>query len=190
MPFFNIVAATNENTVVTEYEPVKSRSDSYQSEAAQEQEFIRLLCEQGYESLPIHTEQDLIDNLRRKLEELNGISFSEAEWERFFVDCLANPNEHIAEKCRKLQEDSVQVLKRDDGSTKNVTLIDKKNIHSNRLQVINQYTIGTEAGARHDNRYDVTVLVNGFPMVHIWNCLLGDACPAGTSGAMRLTAIL
>ena len=167
MPFFNIVAATNENTVVTEYEPVKSRSDSYQSEAALEQEFIRLLCEQGYEYLPIHTEQDLIDNLRRKLEELNGISFSEAEWERFFVDCLANPNEHIAEKSRKLQEDSVQVLKRDDGSTKNVTLIDKKNIHSNRLQVINQYTIGTEAGARHDNRYDVTVLVNGFPMVHI-----------------------
>ena len=71
MSYFNIVAATNENTVVTEYEPVKARSDSYQSEAELEKEFIRLLCEQGYEYLPIHTEEDLIQNLRARLEELN-----------------------------------------------------------------------------------------------------------------------
>ena len=70
MPYFNIVAETNENTVVTEYEPVRKRSDSYQSEAELEQEFIRLLCEQGYEYLPVHTEKDLIANLRRKLSEL------------------------------------------------------------------------------------------------------------------------
>lgn len=167
MPYFNIVAETSENTVVTEYEPVKKRSDSYQSEAELEQEFIRLLCEQGYEYLPIHTEKDLIANLRKKLEELNNYQFSDTEWDVFFKNAVANPNEHIVEKTRKIQEDNVQVLTRDDGSSKNITLIDKKNIHNNRLQVINQYVIGTENGAKHDNRYDVTVLVNGLPLVHI-----------------------
>ena len=169
MPYFNIVAETSENTVVTEYEPVKKRSDSYQSEAELEQEFIRLLCEQGYEYLPIHTEKDLIANLRKKLEELNNYQFSDTEWDDFFKNAVANPNEHIVEKTRKIQEDNVQVLTRDDGSSKNITLIDKKNIHNNRLQVINQYKVNafTENGAKHDNRYDVTVLVNGLPLVHI-----------------------
>lgn len=167
MSYFNIVAETSENTVVAEYEPVKKRSDSYQSEAALEQEFIRLLCEQGYEYLPIHTEKDLIANLRNKLEELNNYQFSDREWDAFFKNVIANANEHIVEKTRKIQEDNIQVLTRDDGSSKNITLIDKKNIHSNRLQVINQYVIGTEEGAVHDNRYDVTVLVNGFPLVHV-----------------------
>ena len=167
MPYFNIVAETSENTVVTEYEPVKKRSDSYQSEAELEQEFIRLLCEQGYEYLPIHTEKDLIANLRKKLEELNNYQFSDTEWDDFFKNAVANPNEHIVEKTRKIQEDNVQVLTRDDGSSKNITLIDKKNIHNNRMQVINQYVIGTENAAKHDNRYDVTVLVNGLPLVHI-----------------------
>lgn len=167
MPYFNIVAATTENTVVTEYEPAKCRSDSYQSEAELEKEFIRLLCEQGYEYLTIHTEKDLIANLRAKMEELNGYHFTDTEWQRFFNNSVANPNEHIVEKTRKIQEDFVQVLKRDDGSTKNITLIDKKNIHNNCLQVINQYVIGKEEGAKYDNRYDVTVLVNGLPLVHI-----------------------
>lgn len=167
MPYFNIVAQTNENTVVTEYEPVKARSDSYQSEALLEKEFIRLLCEQGYEKLPIHTEKDLIANLRNKLEKLNHYQFSNTEWEQFFLSAVANPNEHIVEKTRKIQEDFVQVLKRDDGTSKNITLIDKKNIHNNCLQVINQYVLGTADGAKYDNRYDVTVLVNGLPLVHI-----------------------
>ena len=167
MPYFNIVAETSENTVVTEYEPVKKRSDSYQSEAALEQEFIRMLCEQGYEYLPIHTESDLVSNLRRQLEELNHYTFSDTEWEDFFHNAIANPNEHIVEKTRKIQEDHIQNLRRDDGTTKNITLIDKKNIHNNRLQVINQYVVSTKDGAKHDNRYDVTVLVNGFPLVHI-----------------------
>ena len=182
MPYFNIVAETSENTVVTEYEPVKKRSDSYQSEAELEQELIRLLCEQGYEYLPIHTEKDLIVNLRKKLEELNNYQFSDTEWEDFFKNAIANPNEHIVEKTRKIQEDNIQVLTRDDGSSKNITLIDKKNIHNNRLQVINQYkvnaatgsskdslgcVIGTENGAKYNNRYDVTVLVNGLPLIHI-----------------------
>lgn len=167
MPFFNIVAQTNENTVVTEYEPVRGRSDSYQSEAELEKEFIRMLTEQGYDYLNIHTEKDLIANLRAKLSELNDYQFSDEEWERFFATSISNPNEHIVEKTRKIQEDFVQVLKRDDGTSKNITLVDKKNIHNNRLQVINQYVIGMNEGAKRDNRYDVTVLVNGFPMVHI-----------------------
>ena len=167
MPYFNIVAATSENTVVTEYEPVKARSSNYQSESELEKEFIRMLTEQGYEYLQIHTEKDLIENLRNQLERLNAYQFSASEWDRFFKNSIANQNEGIVEKTRKIQEDNVQVLKRDDGSTKNITLIDKKNIHNNFLQVINQYVIGTEQGAKHDNRYDVTILVNGFPLVHI-----------------------
>ena len=167
MSFFNIVAATTENTVVTSYEPVKKRSDSYQSEAALEREFISLLTQQGYEYLQIHQEADLIGNLRRQLETLNSYQFSDSEWEQFFFNAIASPNEHIVEKTRKIQEDYVQVLRRDDGTSKNISLIDKKNIHNNRLQVINQYEVSQEQGARHDNRYDVTVLVNGLPLVHI-----------------------
>ena len=112
MPYFNIVAETNQNTVVTEYEPVRARADSYQSEAALEQEFIRLLGEQGYQYLPIHNEADLIRNLRERLEELNKYSFTDSEWDRFLKESLANPNDHIVEKTRKIQEDNVQVLKR------------------------------------------------------------------------------
>ena len=167
MPYFNIVAATTENTVVTSYESVKNRSDNYQSEAALEQEFIQLLTQQGYEYLSIHQEADLIANLRRQLEELNSYQFSDSEWEQFFNNAIVNPNEHIAEKNRKIQEDFVQVLRRDDGTSKNISLIDKKNIHNNRLQVINQYEVSQGQGARHDNRYDVTILVNGLPLVHI-----------------------
>ena len=167
MSYFNIIAQTTENTVVTEYEPVKTRSGNYQSEAALEKEFIRMLTEQGYEYLTIHKEDDLINNLRGQLEKLNNYNFSQAEWDRFFKECIANQNEGIVEKTRKIQDDNIQVLKRDDGSTKNITLIDKKNIHNNFLQVINQYVIGTAQGAKRDNRYDVSILVNGFPLVHI-----------------------
>ena len=137
MSYFNIVAQSTENTVVTEYEPVKTRSGNYQSEADLEKEFIRLLTEQGYEYLKLHHENDLTGNLRTQLEKLNDYHFTEEEWIRFFNDSIANQNEGIVEKTRKIQEDNVQVLKRDDGSTKNITLIDKKNIHSNYLQVIN-----------------------------------------------------
>ena len=167
MTSFNIVAATTENTVVTSYEPVKNRSDSYQGETALEREFIHLLTQQGYEYLTIHKEADLIANLRCQLEALNDYQFTDSEWERFFSDAIANPNEHIVEKTRKIQEDYVQVLRRDDGTSKNISLIDKKNIHNNRLQVINQYEVSQEQGARHNNRYDVTALVNGLPLVHI-----------------------
>ena len=141
VPYFNIVAETNENTVVTEYKPLKVRADQYQSEAALEKEFIRMLCDQGYEYLLIHSEKDLIQNLRTKLEKLNNYTFTDNEWHKFFQSAVANPNEHIVEKTRKIQEANVQLLKRDDGSSKNIILIDKENIHNNSLQVINQYKV-------------------------------------------------
>ena len=167
MSYFNIVAQSTESTVVTEYEAVKSRSSQYQSEAALEKEFIHMLTEQGYTYLTIHHEKDLIANLRIQLEKLNNYQFSDNEWERFFKSSIANNNEGIVEKTRKIQEDYIQVLKRDNGTTKNISLIDKKNIHNNSLQVINQYVLGISDGAKHDNRYDVTILVNGFPLVHV-----------------------
>lgn len=163
MPFFNIVAQSSESTVVTEYKPSTTRSDAYQSEADLEREFIALLQEQSYEYVSIKSEEELIKNLRKKLEELNNYAFSDEEWKRFFTECIANTNEHIVEKTKKIQEDNVQILRTDAGLTKNITLIDKKNIHNNKLQVINQY----EASGNHDNRYDVTILINGLPLVHV-----------------------
>ena len=157
MSQFQVVAETSENTVITEYTPEKRRSTSYQSEAELEKECIRMLCEEGYEYLSIHEEKDLVANLRKQLEVLNQYHFSDREWDDFFHHVLANPNEHVKEKTEKIQEDNVQVLKRDDGSTKNITLIDKKQIHNNRLQVIHQYENGKENGASYDNRYDVTI---------------------------------
>ncbi len=165
--YFNIVAQSSESTVVTEYKPQAKRSEAYQSEADLEKEFIRLLCELGYERLTIHKEADLIANLRTQLEKLNNYRFTDGEWKRFWNEVLANTNSGILEKTRLIQEDYVQVLRRDNGESKNIQLIDKKCIHNNSLQVINQYAISTEEGAAHDNRYDVTVLVNGLPLIHI-----------------------
>ena len=167
MSYFNIVAQSNESTVVTEYKLQSKRSEAYQSEADLEKEFIRLLCELGYERLTIHKEADLIANLRTQLEKLNNYRFTDGEWKRFWDEVLANTNSGILEKTRLIQEDYVQVLRRDNGESKNIQLIDKKCIHNNSLQVINQYAISTEEGAAHDNRYDVTVLVNGLPLIHI-----------------------
>ena len=164
MSLYNMVAQSIESTVVAEYTPEASRSDAYQSEAALEREFIRLLTAQGYEYLAIRNEAALIANLRRQLETLNDYIFSDTEWEQFFSDCIASSNEGIVEKTRKIQTDHVQLLHRDNGSTKNIYLIDKKNIHNNRLQVINQYE---ESEGAHDTRYDVTILVNGLPLVHV-----------------------
>lgn len=167
MPYFNIITESAESTVVTEYTPVEKNAKSYQTEAQLEAEFVRLLQSQGYEYLQIHHNDDLVNNIRAQLEKLNGYTFTDGEWKRFFSDCISNANEGIAEKAKKLQEDFVQVLKRDDGTSKNITLIDKKNVHNNFVQVINQYEVSQSESAKHDNRYDVTVLVNGFPMVHI-----------------------
>lgn len=164
MSTYNIVLAANESTVVTEYQPETKRSDSYQSEAALEKAFIDMLTQQGYERLRINSAAELVANLRRQLELLNNYKFTDREWDSFFKNKLANANEGIAEKTKKIQEDYVQNLTREDGTTQNILLIDKKNIHNNRLQVINQYE---EHEGRHDTRYDVTVLVNGLPLVHV-----------------------
>jgi type I restriction enzyme R subunit len=165
---YDPIAVSSESTVVSEYVPDKQNASSYQSEAQLETEFIRLLESQAYEYLPITSEADLIANLRRQLETLNNVTFSEGEWEQFFSSQLASSNEGIAEKTRRIQEDHIQLLRRDDGSTKNIALLDKSNIHNNRVQVINQYEVAEgNGGATRTNRYDVTVLVNGLPMVHI-----------------------
>ena len=164
MNSYNVIAQTTESTVVAEYEPLKERADSYQSEAALEKQFIKDLVELGYEHLQIPSEVALILNLRRQLERLNDYRFTDNEWRHFFKEALANENEGILEKTRKVQLDHVQILKRDDGTSKNIYLLDKKNVHNNRLQVLNQYE---EAGGAHDTRYDVTILVNGLPLVHV-----------------------
>ena len=165
---YNIVLSTSESTVVTEYVPEKKRSEAYQSEAALEDAFIKLLSEQGYEYLQIHNTDALVDNLRKQIERLNKYTFTDKEWDVFYKTKISNPNESIVDKSRKIQEDFVQNLTRDDGSTMNITLIDKKNIHENSLQVINQYVVEAEKdGAKYDNSYDVTILVNGLPLVHV-----------------------
>ena len=164
MSQYNIIAESAEYTVVSEYEHAVSTSEAYQSEAELEKEFIRLLIEQGYEYLPIHTEADLVSNLRTCLEKLNGYHFTDNEWEHFFNECIANKNDDIVAKTARIQEDYIQVLKRDNGESRNIYLIDKKNIHNNFVQVINQYV---EEGGNYDTRYDVTILVNGLPLVHI-----------------------
>ncbi len=165
---YETIAVSSESTVVAEFVPDAAAETAYQSEADLERELVKLLQGQAYDYLPITTEAQLVANLRSQLEALNGITFSDTEWERFFSEKVAGANDGIVEKTVRIQEDHVQVLKRDDGTTKNVQLIDKTNIHNNRLQVINQYEIGQgDGGARRSNRYDVTILVNGLPLVHV-----------------------
>ena len=165
---YDLVAQNPHSTVVAEYtaeyEARKKRAEQYQSEAELEQAFIEQLKSQAYENLPITSEDSLKQNLRKQLEKLNEYAFSDKEWEQFFVSELANPNQGIEEKTATIQEDHIKNLTRDDGTVKNIYLLKKDIIHDNSLQVINQYA--TEDGKRA-NRYDVTVLVNGLPLVHI-----------------------
>jgi type I restriction enzyme R subunit len=160
---FEPIAVSSESTVVAEFVPDPASSASYQSEADLERELITLLQGQAYEYLTIHSEADLVANLRLQLETLNAVSFTDAEWTRLLTEFVAGANDGAVEKTVRIQEDHIHAFKRDDGSTKNIALLDKKNIHNNRLQVINQYEV---EGAR-SNRYDVTILVNGLPLVHV-----------------------
>lgn len=160
---YEAIAVSSESTVVAEYVAQYDKDAAYQSEAALEQELIQQLERQAYDYLPITSEAELVTNLRNQLEVLNEINFSDTEWKRFFEERVAGQNDGIREKTIRIQEDPIQLLVRDDGTTKNVRLIDRQNIHNNRLQVINQYEI---SGSR-SNRYDVTVLVNGLPMIHV-----------------------
>lgn len=160
---YNMLISTLESTVVTEYIKEDMPAYTYQSEADLEKEFIKNLQNQGYEYLSIHNEKELIANLKDKLEKLNNIIFSENEWERFFKEKIANKNESIIEKTRTIQEDYIKSFTRDNGTLINISLIDKKNIHNNFLQVINQYE---EENGNHNTRYDVSILVNGLPLIH------------------------
>lgn len=161
---YNMLISTFESTVVTEYIKEDMPAYTYQSEADLEREFIKNLQNQGYEYLIIHNEKELIVNLKDKLEKLNNIIFSENEWERFFKEKIVNKNESIIEKTRTIQEDYIKSFTRDNGTLVNISLIDKKNIHNNFLQVINQYE---EENGNHNTRYDVSILVNGLPLIHI-----------------------
>ncbi|WP_338988659.1 type I restriction endonuclease subunit R [Fusobacterium animalis] len=160
---YNMLISTLESTVVTEYVKEDMPVYTYQSEADLEREFIKNLQNQGYKYLVIHNEKELIANLKDKLEKLNNIIFSENEWERFFKEKIANKNESIIEKTRTIQEDYIKSFTRDNGTLINISLIDKKNIHNNFLQVINQYE---EENGNHNTRYDVSILVNGLPLIH------------------------
>ena len=161
---YNMLISTLESTVVTEYVKEDMPVYTYQSEEDLERKFIKNLQNQGYEYLIIHNEKELIVNLKDKLEKLNNIIFSENEWERFFKEKIANKNESIVEKTRTIQEDYIKSFTRDNGTLINISLIDKKNIHNNFLQVINQYE---EENGNHNTRYDVSILVNGLPLIHI-----------------------
>ena len=167
-PRIEPVVVSDEFTVVGLYHPTRDQEQDYQSEAALEDDLIKQLCAQAYEYADIHDCDGLEANLRVQLEALNDYRFSDREWKEFYrhsiVDVPSAAGNPVVAKARRIQEDHVQVLTRDDGTTKNISLIDKTNIHRNKVQVIRQYAIDT--GAR-SNRYDVTILVNGLPLVHI-----------------------
>ena len=160
---FDVMAFGGQATVCSALPKQQRRSSAYQSEAQLEDAFIKQLCRQGYERLVISSEEELIANLRTQLEALNRISLSDKEWARLFKGWIAADNDGIVEKTRRIQRDHVYALRMDDGSVRNVSLIDKRNVHNNRMQVMNQYA----QQGNYDNRYDVTVLVNGLPLVHI-----------------------
>ena len=164
MTNYDLISENPESTVVAEFEPGYYSAAQYQSEAEMESDFIKRLSRQAYEYLTITSEKELVANLRHQLERLNDIVFEDKEWTDFFNEHIGNPNMGIVEKTRTIQEDNVKAWTRPDGSLANISLIDKNNIHNNSLQVINQYV--PEGGA-YDNRYDVTILVNGLPLVHI-----------------------
>lgn len=160
---YKSVAETEELTVATEYNPLEIDRSAYQSEADLENEFINRLIANGYERLIINSEAELINNLRLQIEKLNDFKLSDDEWKRLYDEHISNPNLSIVDKTKTIQKDEVKTIKLDDGSSKNIKLFDKKMIYRNSLQVMNQYT---NVGSR-ENRYDVSILVNGLPLVHI-----------------------
>jgi len=164
------IAVSEESTVVAEFvRGNELRETRYQTEAQLERDFITRLQAQSYEYLRIHNETDLIANLRRQLQALNNVVFSDREWQQFFKEKIAAANDGILQKTARIQEDTIQLLTRDDGSLRNIHLIDKSNIHNNRLQVIHQYEAKGEnpQGVPRATRFDVTILVNGLPLVHV-----------------------
>ena len=136
----------------------------YQSEAALEHELIKDLQGQGYEYLPnLVTPEALLANVRKQLQTLNNVAFTDAEWKRFLEEYLDKASDSITDKTRKVQDDYIYDFVFDDGHIQNIYLVDKQNVARNKVQVINQF----EQTGTHANRYDVTILVNGLPMVHV-----------------------
>lgn len=160
---YNIIAEQENMTVMSRYTPLPREDRGYQSEAELEESFIRQLVEQGYGRADITSEAQLIANLRQQLERLNDLKLSDSEWKQLFDTHIASRQMGIEDKTERIQRSEIVNITMDDGSSQNIKLIDKKDIYNNRLQVLNQYV--PEGGAR-DNRYDVTILVNGLPLVH------------------------
>lgn len=158
------IAEMTGGIILAKYEKESSAHDkAYQSEADLERELIENLISQGYERFKASSNEDLYRNLRDKIEKLNKISFTDEEWRRFLTEYLDAPNDGIVEKTRKIQENYIYDFKFDNGDLKNIKIIDKKNIHNNYMQVINQFA----QEGKKKTRYDVTILVNGLPLVHI-----------------------
>ena len=165
MAYYDLISENDESTVVAEFEQGIFASEApYMSERNLEDQFVAQLGMQEYDFLPISTEEELIANLRKQLELLNGVTFNDSEWKRFFSTNIAKPNSGIVEKTRVIQEDPRFNFTFDNGDMKNIMLLDKHDIHQNRLQVMRQYT---PTGGKAKNRYDVTILVNGLPLVHV-----------------------
>ena len=164
---YNTIAETQNYIVLENYTKLSKVSEApatYQSENALEREFIEDLVEQGYEYLPqLTTPAALLANVRTQLQNLNSVTFSDAEWQRFVEEYLDAPSDNLVEKSRKLHRDYIYDFVFDDGHIQNIYLVDKKNIIRNKVQVINQF----EQKGSHANRYDVTILVNGLPLVQI-----------------------
>ena len=163
-PTYSVLLEGPAATVCAVAPEVTRESCAYQSEAQLEADLIEQLCSQGYERCRATSEDELVSNLRRQLELLNGFTFTDDDWQCFFAEIVANKAEGIVEKTRRIQKNPVIDFTLADGTLKNVMLLDRDHIHKNRLQVINQYEAN---GGSHKNRYDVTILVNGLPLVHI-----------------------
>ena len=165
MAYYDLISENDESTVVAAYESGTFVAEApYMSEQNLEDQFVAQLQTQEYDYLSATTEAELIGNLRRQLELLNGVEFTDGEWRRFFSTCIAKPNSGIEEKTRVIQEDPRFNFTFDNGEMKNIMLLDKQDVHQNRLQVMRQYT---PTGGTARNRYDVTILVNGLPLVHV-----------------------
>ncbi len=164
MPDYKTIAESKNFIVLDKYDREWTVCESYQSEDALEQEFIRDLQSQGYEYLPgLNTPEKLLANVREQLQALNKVEFSDGEWMRFVETYLDKPSDTIIDKTRKIHDDYIHDFVFDDGHIQNIYLVDKKNIARNTCQVIKQF----EQTGTHANRYDVTVLVNGLPLVQI-----------------------
>lgn len=157
------IAESNSFIVLDKYTKCPA-GEFYQSEDALERELIRDLQNQGYEYLPdLNTPAKMLANVREQLQALNGVPFLDSEWQRFVDQYLDKPSENIIDKTRKIHDDYIHDFVFDDGRIKNIYLLDKKNVTRNKLQVIKQF----EQKGSHANRYDVTVLINGLPLVQI-----------------------